>query len=324
MSDVLSYDFMRIALVMAILIGLTAPAIGTFIVQRKLSLLGDGIGHIALTGIGLGLLTGTSPILGALVVTVLGALAIELLRARSRSGGDVALALLFYGGLAGGALLTQAQSGGTSLQSYLFGSISSVTMGDLYVVAGLAVAVLAIVAVFGRDLFLLCQDEELARASGLPVRFLSVLIAVTAAVTVVIAMRAVGLLLVGALMIVPVAAAQQVARGFRATMLGAMVIGVLSAVSGLLGSFQYDLQPGPAIVLVALAVFLVAVVAGAALRRRRADAPVPAGGDADAPGPAGLTADGDPVAAAGAAARGTAGGAAARAHVEAEAEVLGG
>ncbi|WP_084336952.1 metal ABC transporter permease [Actinomadura oligospora] len=320
MTDVLSYDFMRIALAMAVLIGLTAPAIGTFIVQRKLSLLGDGIGHIALTGIGLGLLTGTSPILGALVVTVLGALAIELLRARSRSGGDVALALLFYGGLAGGALLTQAQSGGSSLQSYLFGSISSVTADDLYVVAGLAVAVLAIVAVFGRDLFLLCQDEELARAAGLRVRFLSVLIAVTAAVTVVIAMRAVGLLLVGALMIIPVAAAQQLARGFRATMLGAMVIGVLSAVSGLLGSFQYDLQPGPSIVLFALAVFLVAVVAGAALRRRRAVAtrPVPGGTAGNGPGTAAGSASHET------AAHETVLGAAARAHVEPEAEVLGG
>ncbi|WP_131741613.1 metal ABC transporter permease [Actinomadura roseirufa] len=272
MTEMLHYEFMRIALVMAVLIGLTAPAVGTFIVQRNLSLLGDGVGHVALTGIGLGLLTGTSPVLGALVVSVLGAVAIEVLRARSRSGADVALALLFYGGLAGGVLLTNAEGGGTSLQSYLFGSISSVAIGDLYVVAGLAVVVLGIVVLFGRELFLLCQDEEVARASGLPVRFLSVLIAATAAVTVVIAMRAIGLLLVSALMIVPVAAAQQVTRGFRGTMLLAMGVGVLSAVSGLAGSFQYDLPPGPSIVLLALALFTVAVAGGTVVRRRRARA----------------------------------------------------
>ncbi|TDD89809.1 metal ABC transporter permease [Actinomadura rubrisoli] len=275
MSEMLQYEFMRIALVMAVLIGLTAPAVGTFIVQRKLSLLGDGIGHIALTGIGLGLLTSTSPVLGALVVSVLGAVAIEVLRARSRSGADVALALLFYGGLAGGVILTDAAGGGTSLQSYLFGSISSVAVGDLYVVAGLAVVVLGIVTLFGRELFLLCQDEEVARASGLPVRFLSILIAATAAVTVVIAMRAIGLLLVSALMIVPVAAAQQVTRGFRSTMLLAMGVGVLSAVSGLAGSFQYDLPPGPSIVLLALTLFVVAVVGGTVMRRRRARAGAP-------------------------------------------------
>ncbi|MFD0686641.1 metal ABC transporter permease [Actinomadura fibrosa] len=272
MIEMLQYDFMRIALVMAVLIGLTAPAVGTFIVQRRLSLLGDGIGHIALTGIGLGLLTSTSPVLAALLVSVLGAVAIEVLRARSRSGADVVLALLFYGGLAGGVLLTNGQGGGTSLQSYLFGSISSVSTGDLYVVAGLAAAVLAIVVLFGREMFLLCQDEEVARASGLPVRFLGVLIAATAAVTVVIAMRAIGLLLVSALMIVPVAAAQQVTRGFRGTMLLAMGVGVLSAVSGLAGSFQYDLPPGPSIVLLALALFVVAVAGGSVVRRRRARA----------------------------------------------------
>ncbi|RAY12074.1 metal ABC transporter permease [Actinomadura craniellae] len=273
MTELLQLEFMRIALVIAVLIGLTAPAVGTFIVQRRLALLGDGIGHIALTGIGLGLLTGTSPVLGALVVSALGAVVIEVLRARSRTGGDVALAILFYGGLAGGVLLTNMQGGGTSMQSYLFGSISSVTVSDLYVIAALAAAVLVIVLLFGRELFLLCQDEEVARASGLPTRFLSLLIAITAAVTVVIAMRAIGLLLVSALMIVPVAAAQQLTRGFRATMLLAMVIGVLSAVSGLVGSFEYDLTPGPSIVMVTLAVFVLAVVGGALTRRRAHRAP---------------------------------------------------
>ena len=273
MSEMLQFPFMRIALVMAVLIGLAAPAVGTFLVQRKLSLLGDGIGHIALTGIGLGLLTSTSPVLGALVVSVAGAAAIELLRARSRSGADVALALLFYGGLAGGVLLTSANGGsGTTLHAYLFGSITSVTATDLYVIAALTAVVLGIVALFGRELFLLCQDEEVARAAGLPVRFLSVLIAVTAAVTVVISMRAIGLLLVSALMIVPVAAAQQLTRGFRATMLVAMAAGVLSAVSGLAGSFRYDLPPGPSIVLLALALFAVAVAGGSVMRRRRAAA----------------------------------------------------
>jgi ABC-type Mn2+/Zn2+ transport system permease subunit len=267
--DILRFDFMRIALVMAVLIGLTAPAIGTFIVQRRLALLGDGIGHVALTGVGLGLLTSTSPILGAVIVSALGAVAIEVLRARSRTGGDVALALLFYGGLSGGVILTSLSSGtGSGLQAYLFGSIASVSRGDLYVVMGLAVAVLAIVALFGRELFLLCQDEEVARASGLPVRFLSLLIAVTAAVTVVIAMRAIGLLLVSALMVVPVAAAQQVTRGFRSTMLLAMAIGVLSAVAGLVGSFEYSVPPGPSIVMFAMTVFVAAVLGGILMRRR--------------------------------------------------------
>lgn len=271
MIELLSYDFLRRALVAAILVGVAAPAVGTFIVQRRLALLGDGIGHIALTGVGLGLLTRSSPTILALVVSALGAVAIELLRVRTRTGGDVALALLFYGGLAGGVLFANLSGGSASLSSYLFGSISSVSTGDLWVVAGLTVAVLVILAVFGRELFVLCQDEEVARASGLPVRFLSLLIAVTAAMTVVVAMRAVGLLLVSALMVVPVAAAQQLTRGFRATIGLAVVVGVAAAVGGLWVSVDADIVPGPTIVLLAMAVFLGAVGAGRLIRMRRTE-----------------------------------------------------
>jgi zinc transport system permease protein len=264
----LAFDFMRRALLAAVLMGLAAPAVGTFIVQRRLALLGDGIGHIALTGVALGLLTSTSPILTAMIVSAIGAVAIELMRSRARTGADVALALLFYGGIAGGVLLTNMAPGGSTgnLLAYLFGSISNVSSQDMYIVVALAGAVIAVIALFGRELFLLCQDEEVARASGLPVRFLSLLLAVTAALTVVVAMRVVGLLLVSALMVVPVAAAQQLTRGFKTTVVVAMAFGVISGVSGLYAGYQRDLSPGPAIVMSALALFVMAV-AGRRLAR---------------------------------------------------------
>ncbi|WP_283134859.1 metal ABC transporter permease [Rhizohabitans arisaemae] len=270
MIELLQYDFMRRALIAALLVGLVAPTVGTFIVQRKLALLGDGIGHVALTGVALGFLTGTAPVLTAVVVAILGAVAIEIVRSRGRTSGDVALALLFYGGIAGGVLLIGLAPGGSNatLLGYLFGSVSSVSVQDVVVVAVLTAVVLGVVAAFGRELFVLCQDEEVARTYGLPVRFLSLLIAVTAAVTVVIAMRVVGLLLVSALMVVPVAAGQQVARSFRGTMLVAMGVGVFAAVGGLTTAFQADVAPGAAIVLIALGLFAIALVAGRFLRRR--------------------------------------------------------
>jgi zinc transport system permease protein len=269
--ELFAFDFMRRALIAAVLVGLAAPAVGTFIVQRRLSLLGDGIGHVALTGVALGFLTGTAPVLTAVVVSVLGAIAIELVRARGRTSGDVALALLFYGGIAGGVLLIGLAPGGSNstLTSYLFGSISSVTTLDLWVISIMAVAVLAVVVLFGRELFVLCQDEEVAKASGLPVRFLSLLIAVTAALTVVVAMRVVGLLLVSALMVVPVATSQQLTRGFRATMLLAMALGVAATVGGLTSAFYADVAPGAAIVLMALAGFGAALGVGRFVRRSR-------------------------------------------------------
>ncbi|GAA3426854.1 metal ABC transporter permease [Streptosporangium sandarakinum] len=277
MIELLSLGLMRRALIAALLVGLAAPAIGTFIVQRRLALLGDGIGHVALTGVALGFLTGTAPVLTAVAVSVLGAVTIELVRARGRTSGDVALALLFYGGIAGGALLISLAPGGsnTTLMSYLFGSISSVTAQDVWAIGLLAAAVLGVVAVFGRELYVLCQDEEVARASGLPVRFLSLLIAVTAALTVVIAMRVVGLLLVSALMVVPVATSQQFTRGFRATMLLSMVFGVLATVGGLTSSFYVEVPPGAIIVVVALAGFVLALGLGRFVRRSRSQESTP-------------------------------------------------
>ncbi|WP_034382684.1 metal ABC transporter permease [Herbidospora cretacea] len=264
-------DFMRYALVAAVMVGLTAPAVGTFIVQRRLALLGDGIGHVALTGVALGFLTGTAPVATAVVVAALGAVAIEMVRARGKTSGDVALALLFYGGLAGGVMIIYLTPGEStaSLNSYLFGAITSVDSTDLWVIAGLAVAVLVLLAVFGRELFVLCQDEEVARASGLPVRFLGLLIAVIASVTVVVAMRAVGLLLVSALMVVPVATSQQLTRSFRTTMALSMVFGVLATVGGLTSSFYLDVPSGATIVLLALAGFAVALGIGRFVRRSR-------------------------------------------------------
>ncbi|MCW2500395.1 MAG: hypothetical protein JWN87_2071 [Frankiales bacterium] len=266
--SLLEFDFMRRALVAAVLVGLAAPAIGTFLVQRKLSLMGDGIGHIALTGVALGFLLGTAPVLTAIVVAIAGAVAIELVRERGRASGDVALALLFYGGIAGGVLLIGLAPGGTNatLVGYLFGSLSSVTGTDLVVIVALSVAVLAVVTVFARELFAVCQDEEVARVSGLPVRFLNILVAVSAAVTVTVAMRVVGLLLVSALMVVPVATSQQLTRSFRATLLGACLVGAVASVSGLVVAFYADVAPGAATVVLALGGFLVAVLLGSARR----------------------------------------------------------
>jgi zinc transport system permease protein len=227
---------------------------------------------VALTGVALGFLTGTAPVLTAVAVAIAGAVAIEVVRARGRTSGDVALALLFYGGIAGGVMLMGIAPGGSNakLNSYLFGAIASVTRLDIWIIGGLAVAVLLVVGIFGRELFVLCQDEEMAKASGLPVRFLSLLIAVTAALTVVIAMRVVGLLLVSALMVIPVATSQQLTRGFRSTMLLAMLFGVLAAVGGLLVSAQSaKVAPGAAIVLLALLGFVLALGVGKFVRRSR-------------------------------------------------------
>ncbi|WP_124054986.1 metal ABC transporter permease [Arcanobacterium ihumii] len=268
--EMLSSSLMQRALIVALLVGLAAPVVGTYLVQRKLTLLGDGIGHVALTGvalgwIGAGLAQATNrdawAVPGAILASVVGALLIEWMRTRANSSGDVALALLFYGGIAGGVLLIGIAGGTTTnLNGYLFGSISTVTELDMWLTVGLALFIIAVGIGLRPALFTLCHDAEFARASGLPVGFLSVLISVTAALTVSVAMRVVGALLVSALMIVPVAISQMITRSFRATMALAMGIGVVVSISGLTITYVRPWSPGATIVLLAVGIYLIVAI----------------------------------------------------------------
>lgn len=269
MAGLLYYDFMRRALLAAALVGLIAPSIGVFLVQRRLALLGDGMGHVALTGVGLAFLLGTTPILTAMVTAVIGAALVELIRERSRTAGDLALALLFYGGIAGGVMFASLAPGkaSASLNAYLFGSLATVSRGDLFALAALVAGLLLSLWLFGRQLLALSVDPETAAVQGVPVRALSLMLAVMSAVTVVVGMRVVGLLLVSAIMIVPIAAAEQVTTSFRATGAVGAGIGLVSAVVGLVLSYYAAVPPGPTIVLLALAVFVALLVAAPAVRR---------------------------------------------------------
>lgn len=279
MIAMLSDPLMLRALAVAVLVGTTAPVVGTFLVQRRLALLGDGIGHVALTGVALGWLVGsgmgliprdTLAIPGAVVASVAGATAIELVRARGRTTADLALALLFYGGIASGALVIKI-AGGTNanLVAYLFGSVSTVSAADVITTAALAGLCLAVGLTLRGSLFAVGYDEDVARAGGLPVRTLNVVLATLAALTVTTAMRVVGLLLVSALMIVPVAIAQLIARSFAGTMALACLVAVVVSVVGLGVTYWYDLPPGATIVVLAVLVYAACVALRPAIARRR-------------------------------------------------------
>lgn len=270
MIDIITLPFMLRAILAAFVTGLIAPAIGSYIVQRRLSLLGDGLGHVAIAGVGLALLTGQAPIPVAVLVCVAGAVAVEILRQRGKATGDVGLAILFYGGLAAGVLMSGFAGGGSgALSQYLFGSLVSVTWGDLIMIGVLAVIVLVCAIGLAPQLFAVSADEDFARVLGLNVRLYNIVVVVLAAVTVSLAMRTVGLLLVSALMVVPVAAAQNLVPGFYAALGCAMGIGVLVSVGGVFGAFWADAAPGALIVVLAIAVFAISWPLSSLLRRRR-------------------------------------------------------
>ncbi|MFD5617936.1 metal ABC transporter permease [Streptomyces yangpuensis] len=271
--DILDYAFMQRALIAAALVGVTAPAIGTYLVQRRQALMGDGLGHVAMTGVALGFVLQSSPVWMATLVAVVGAVGMELIRARGRTSGDVALAMLFYGGLAGGVMIINLGGGQTaSLLGSMFGSITTVAAEDVTAMAILAAFVLAVAIGLRRQLFAVCQDEEFAKVTGLPVRALNLLIAVTAAVTVTVAMRIVGLLLVSAMLVIPVAAAQRLTRSFATTLGLAMAISVTVSLTGTAATYYINVPSGATIVLLAIGVFMVLTALSAPLARRRARA----------------------------------------------------
>ncbi|MEV5276459.1 metal ABC transporter permease [Streptomyces sp. NPDC051994] len=284
--ELLNSPFMQRALIAAVLVGITAPAVGIYLVQRRQALMGDGIGHVAMTGVGLGFLLSTSPVWMATLISVLGAVTMELIRWYGKTRGDIALAMLFYGGMAGGVLFINLAPGGSTanLSSYLFGSLSTVAPSDVWAIGFLAAFVLVVTVGLRRQLFAVSQDEEFARVTGLPVRALNLLTAVTAAVTVTVAMRVVGLLLVSALMVVPVAAAQQLSRSFALTFAIAVAIGVTVTLSGTVVTYYQDVPPGAVIVLFTIAIFIVLTALATPLARRRARA----GAAAQAEGECGL------------------------------------
>jgi zinc transport system permease protein len=223
---------------------------------------------VAFAGVAAGILLDVSPVLAALVFAVLGGIAIELLRSRGGAAGDQALALVFYTGIAlGVVLVAQAGALNVDLFQYLFGSILTVTRGDLATIAALGGLGLATVALLYRAFAAVVIDEEGARVAGVPIGSLNLALAALTAVTVALSMRVVGILLVAALMVLPVSAAGRVAWSMRSTLVLSTAIGLGSALTGLTISYYADLPPGGTIVLVAAAANLVALAATAARAR---------------------------------------------------------
>lgn len=262
----------------AVLVGASAPIVGTYLVQRRMALLGDGIGHVALAGVAAGWLAGSAADLaerdawalpGAAVFAIAAAVVIERMRSRGEAA-DVVMAILFYGGIGAGVLLISAAGGSNAnLLGYLFGSISTVTWSDVWLTVGLAALIVVVGLALRPALFAVTHDDEFARSTGLPVGLLNMIVAVLAAITITAAMRVVGVLLVSALMILPVAIAQHLTRSFTRTMYWAMGIGVALTLTGTTITLFHDLQPGALMVVLGVAIYAVVGLTAATGRRIR-------------------------------------------------------
>jgi zinc transport system permease protein len=270
LPEFLEYGFMQRAFAVGIVTALICPAIGVFLIPRRLSLIADTLAHVALAGVALGLLLGLSPVLGALVVTVGGAIGIERLRSRGALHGDASLAVFLSGGFAVAVVLISLARGfNADLFAVLFGSILTVSPLDVAVVGTLGVAVAVTLFVFYRQLLAITLNEDLARTAGVPVAALNLMLTMLTAITTVVSMRMVGVLLVSAMIVIPTLTGFTIGRSFRQATGVAIAAAVLAVIIGLIAAYYLRLAAGGAVVLTALLIFGGTTLASRTAPRRR-------------------------------------------------------
>mgnify|MGYP003984816303 FL=1 len=258
---------MNRAILASVLVGATAPAFGDFLVLRRLSLIADTLSHVALAGVAIALLTKTFAPVVALIATTTAAVSIEELRMRRLLPGDAALAVFLYGALALAVVLISIADGFNSmLFSYLFGSVLTVTQTDLWSMASLAIVITVFMLMFSSELAQITFDPDLARINGVRVHLLNLGLAVLTGATITVSMRVVGVLLVGALIVVPVLVSLRITKGLTLTVVVSSLVGVFVAVVGMVIAYYADIAPGGTVVLTAITL-LIAVELGAFVYR---------------------------------------------------------
>jgi zinc transport system permease protein len=267
LTEVFGYDFMQRALVAGLSVAVVASLLGVFNILRGMALVSDGLAHVSLAGVALGLAFGLYPVWTGLLAAICGGLSVQILRERQLAKSDTAIGIIFSAGLAVGiALISRGGRLNVSASNYLFGSILAVTRTDLVTVAVAGAVVLAALLLFYKEMLYLAFNEQAARVSGLPVNALNTGFMILTATAVVLVVRVVGVLLASALMIVPAAASLQVARSFRGALLLSVALGMVCVVLGLYASFVVDIACGAAIALASTLVFVV-MVAASRIRR---------------------------------------------------------
>ena len=251
-----------------IIVAIIAPLIGSFLVVRRLSLIADALSHVALTGVAVGLLLGINPLITTVICTVVTAYIIEEIRSSKNISADSILAMILPGGLSIALILISIANGfNANLFSYLFGSITTVTQLDIWIILTLGICIGAIIIIFYRQFMYTSFDEESARTSGIQVRLFNQLFMILIALTVSVAMKVVGALLIGALMIIPVITSMQIVRGFKQSIVMAILIAVISVLIGLFSSYYANLPAGATIVIVSILLFIMAFLARPLLRK---------------------------------------------------------
>ena len=261
MLEMFEYEFMQRAFIAGILIATLASISGTFIVLKRYSLMSETLAHSALVGVAVGLVAGYNPLWMAVTVAIICAWLIEYLRTSFSLYSDAILSILLSGSLAIAIIIVSLGGAfNNSLFSYLFGSILSVSNEDVLTILIFGSISLALLMAFSRELYFIAYDEEVAKVSGIRVKFLNFLLVTVVAIIIALSIRVVGSLLIGALMVIPTVAALQYRVGFRSTMFISLFFALFSVVFGMMLSYYFSLPSGATIVLAVITIFIISLL----------------------------------------------------------------
>lgn len=254
MFEIFSYTFMQKALLGGLIVGFAAPLIGVFVVLRKMSLIGDSLSHVALSGVVLSIIAGVNPIIGAIVFSLSAALGIQKLRERYKEYEELSLAVIMSAGIALAVVLVGvSKNTSINFMTFLFGSISMITYREIVYMLCLTILIVIFIRKNMSSLFSISFDEESAKVSGIDVNKINIIFMMILALTIVVSMRIVGVLLISSLMTIPVACAMQLSKDFKSTIIIAIMVGELSVILGIIFSFYFDVASGGTIVLTSIA-----------------------------------------------------------------------
>jgi zinc transport system permease protein len=265
---IFTYEFLQNAFASGLIIGVIAPLLGVFIVVRRLSLIADALSHVTLAGIAGSLYLSQSvaafallnPLFLGIAASVGGSILIERLRSLYKHYEELAIPIILSAGIGFGAIFISLAEGFSSdLFGYLFGSVSAVSREDLFIVLAIALVVFLFIALFFKELFVLSFDDEYARASGLPAKWIHFLFMIVTALVIAGSMRIVGILLVSSLMTIPVATAMRLAKSFKHTIFLSIAFGEISVIAGLVMAFYFNLAPGGTIVVTSVGLLLAVI-----------------------------------------------------------------
>lgn len=267
--EIFQYSYMIKALIVGFVLSIIIPCMGVVVVNKKISVIGDALSHVSLSGVMIGLIAGFSPIVGAILTCIIASLLLEFIRKRFPSYQEISTAIIMSAGIGIASILSGFVTKSANFESFLFGSIIAITPFEFYLILGVSLVVIATFLYFFRDLMYISFDEMSAKLSGVNVDKINTIFMILIAITISVSARTVGVLIISSLMVIPVACAMQFEHGYIKTTLLSALFGAVFTISGLLISFYLGLKPGGSIVLFGVITLLVILVSKSIKHKNR-------------------------------------------------------